>query len=84
MLKEFLITFGWGITGAVTMGFSLILVFYIFSFITRGLDEMKELKKGNIAVGIMVGALMLATGIVIAACVLPNLAEVVSVTGVGK
>lgn len=56
---------GWAIVSAFAMGVSLGIVTRIFDAFTPGLDEIDELRKGNVAVGIMMGCVILATGIVI-------------------
>ena len=43
--------------------------FKVFEFITPKLDVEKKLQEGNIAVGIMVGALLLAIGVIIAVAI---------------
>lgn len=69
MFQEYLITFYWGITGAITMGVSLAILLGVFTILTPKLKEWEELKKGNVAVGIVVGSVLIAAGIVIAACI---------------
>jgi uncharacterized membrane protein YjfL (UPF0719 family) len=41
------------------------LAFYLFQWFTRGLDEWEELRQGNVAVGIVLGAIVLAVAIVL-------------------
>jgi uncharacterized membrane protein YjfL (UPF0719 family) len=41
------------------------LAFYLFQWFTRGLDEWEELRQGNPAVGIVLGAIVLAVAIVL-------------------
>lgn len=57
--------FGWTLVSALAMGVSLGIVTKIFDAFTPGLDEIDELRKGNVAVGIVLAAVILATGIVI-------------------
>lgn len=57
--------FAWTLAAALAMGLSLGIVTKIFAALTPGLDEMDELRKGNVAVGIVLGAVVIATGIVI-------------------
>lgn len=57
--------FVWALTAALAMGVSLGIVIKIFDAFTPGLDEIDELRKGNVAVAIVLGAVVLATGIVI-------------------
>jgi putative membrane protein len=47
----------------------LALGFKVFERITPKLDVEEQLKAGNMAVGVMVAAVMLAIGIVVAVCV---------------
>lgn len=57
--------FAWTIAAALAMGVSLGIVIKIFDAFTPGLDEVEELRKGNVAVGVVMAAVVLATGIVI-------------------
>ncbi|MBN1657350.1 MAG: DUF350 domain-containing protein [Anaerolineae bacterium] len=41
------------------------LAFYLFQWFTRGLDEWQALREGNAAVGLVVGALVVAVAIVL-------------------
>ncbi|MBS2036162.1 DUF350 domain-containing protein [bacterium] len=57
--------FAWTLVSALAMGVSLGIVIKIFDAFTPGLNEIEELRKGNVAVGIVLAAVILATGIVI-------------------
>jgi len=65
ILKQYLITFGWAITGAVSMAIGLGVMLKIFSFMTK-VDEWEQIEKGNVAVAIILGAVVLGTSLVIA------------------
>jgi uncharacterized membrane protein YjfL (UPF0719 family) len=41
------------------------LAFYLFQWFTRGLDEWEELRRGNAAVGIVLGAIVVSVAIVL-------------------
>jgi uncharacterized membrane protein YjfL (UPF0719 family) len=41
------------------------LAFYLFQWFTRGLDEWEELRRGNAAVGIVLGAVVVSVAIVL-------------------
>lgn len=41
------------------------LAFYLFQWFTRGLDEWEELRRGNTAVGVVLGAIVVAVAIVL-------------------
>ena len=41
------------------------MAFYLFQWFTRNLDEWEELRRGNTAVGIVLGALMIAVAVVL-------------------
>lgn len=57
--------FAWTLVSALAMGVALGIVTKIFDAFTPGLDEIEELRKGNVAVGIVLAAVILATGLVI-------------------
>lgn len=58
-------SFAWALLSALAMGVSLGVVIKIFDIFTPGLNEVEELRKGNVAVGIVLGAVVVATGLVI-------------------
>ncbi len=64
IFTQYFITFGWAITGAISMAVSLGLLVKIFSFITP-IDEWDEIRKGNMAVAVVLAAVVLGTALVI-------------------
>ena len=64
IFTQYLITFGWAITGAISMAVALGIVVKIFSFITP-IDEWEELRKGNMAVGLVMAAVVIGAALVI-------------------
>ena len=60
------ITFGWAIVGSVSMGIGVFLALKIFTIATRDVDEWKLIKEGNIAMAIILAALILSVGFVVA------------------
>ncbi len=48
------------ILGLVVAMFSIYMGLKLFDKITKNIDEMKELKKGNVAVGILLGAVIIS------------------------
>lgn len=72
LFSQYFITFGWGITGAVTMAVALPLLLTVFSKFTP-LDEWEEIKKGNMGVAIIVAALIIGFAIVMGFSIVPSL-----------
>lgn len=72
VLLQYLITLGWALTGAISMAIGLALAMRIFTALTPGINEVEELKKGNISVAIVLAAAILAMGIVVAITVMPE------------
>jgi len=70
MLQQYLITFGWAITGAISMAIALSILVVIFSRITP-INEWEEIKKGNISVAIILAAVIIGTALVIGLIVMP-------------
>ena len=64
ILIQYLITFGWALTGAISMAIALSILLKIFSWITP-IDEWKEIEKGNISVAIVLASVILGTAMVI-------------------
>lgn len=75
VLFQYLVTLGWAITGAVAMGIGLGVALKVFTVLTPRIDEMEELKKGNIGVAILMAAVVLATAVVVAVTVMPEAAR---------
>lgn len=64
ILQQYLITFGWAITGAISMGVALSILVKIFSWVSP-IDDWAEIKNGNIASAIVLGSVILGGAIVI-------------------
>ena len=72
---QYLVTIGWALAGAIAMGIGLGVALRVFTALTPNLNEMEELRKGNWAVAIVLAAVILAMGIVIAITILPETAR---------
>jgi uncharacterized membrane protein YjfL (UPF0719 family) len=70
ILSQFLLALGWGLVGAVTMAVSLVLLLKVFTWLTP-LDEWAELRNGNLAIAIVLGAVILAFALVVGAAMVP-------------
>lgn len=64
ILEQYLITFGWAVTGAISMAVALSILVKIFSWITP-IDEWEEIKRGNIGVAIILTAVIIGTALVV-------------------
>lgn len=71
ILMQYLITFGWGITGAITMAVALPILLWVFDKFTP-INEWEEIKKGNIGVAIIVAVLIISFSIVMAVSIFPG------------
>lgn len=70
ILQQYLITFGWAVTGAISMAVALSILVKIFSWITP-IDEWEEIKKGNTGVAIIVASIIIGTALVVGLTVMP-------------
>jgi uncharacterized membrane protein YjfL (UPF0719 family) len=70
ILKQYFITFGWAITGAISMAMALGILVKVFSWITP-IDEWEEIKKGNMGVAIIIASIIIGTALVIGLTVMP-------------
>jgi uncharacterized membrane protein YjfL (UPF0719 family) len=70
IITQYLITVGWGITGAISMALSLSILVWAFSKVTP-IDEWEEIKKGNMAVALIIAAVIIGGAFVIGQTVLP-------------
>ncbi len=68
---DYVITFGWAVVGSLSMGFGLLLTLGIFSFFTKDLDEQAEIKKGNMAVALVLASVVLACAWVVSSVIRP-------------
>jgi uncharacterized membrane protein YjfL (UPF0719 family) len=70
ILIDYLKLIGWGAVGIVTMAFSLWILLSLFTWLTP-VDEWDELKKGNLAIAIVMAAVIIGFALVIAAAIAP-------------
>ncbi|GEM_PF-1352403 len=66
VLRAYAITFGWALVGSVSMGLGVIITLKLFTVCTRNVDEWALIKAGNIPMAIILAALILSLGIVVA------------------
>lgn len=70
ILKQYLITFGWALTGAISMAISLGLMLKIFSWITP-INEWEEIKNKNWGVVALLAIVIISTTAVIIVTIMP-------------
>lgn len=71
VFTQYLIALGWAITGAISMAISLAILIKLFSLLTP-IDEWQEIRQKNYAVAIILAAVIIAFGIVVAVAILPS------------
>lgn len=71
LLHNIILLFAYGLSGALVMAVSLALLMKVWDWITP-INEWEELKKGNIAVAIVTGAVIVSLAIIIASAVSPG------------
>ena len=71
IVRAYLITFGWAIVGSVSMGLGIIIALKMFNISTPKVDEWELIKNGNIAMAIIMAAVVISLGLVIASAVHP-------------
>ena len=71
ILLAYLVTFGWAIVGSVAMGLGIIIAIKLFDLSTRGVDEWQLIREGNMAMAVVLAAVILALGLVVSAVVQP-------------
>ena len=69
ILQAYLITFGWAITGSVSMGIGLIIAIKLFDLSTTKVDEWALVKEGNIPIAMILSSVILAVGYVVGAAI---------------
>ena len=70
IIIDYLKLIGWGAVGIVTMAFSLWILLSLFTWLTP-VDEWDELKKGNLAIAIVMAAVIIGFALVISAAIAP-------------
>jgi len=68
---DYLKALGWGAVGVLTMALSLWVLLLVFTWLTP-VDEWDELKKGNLAIAIVMGSVVIGFALVIAAALAPG------------
>lgn len=63
--QAYLVTFGWAMTGDVSMALGNIILLKVFDLSTPMVDEWQLIKEGNVAMAIIFGSMVLALGFVI-------------------
>jgi len=71
ILWAYLITFGWAIVGSVSMGLGIIITLKLFALSTREVDEWELIKQGNLAMSIIIAAVIISLGLVVSSAVHP-------------
>ncbi len=71
ILRAYLVTFGWAIVGSVAMGVGIIITLKLFDLSTRKVDEWELVKQGNMAMAVIIAAVIIALGIVVSAAIHP-------------
>ena len=69
ILKAYAITLGWALVGSIGMGVGIVIALKLFTMSTRDVDEWALIKSGNIPMGIILAAVVLSIGIVIASAI---------------
>ncbi len=68
ILTQYLLALGWGVVGAVAMALSLVVLLKVFTWLTP-VDEWAELRNGNLGIAIVMGAVIIAFGLVVGAAI---------------
>ena len=70
IIVEYLKLIGWGAVGIFTMAISLWILLLVFTWLTP-VDEWDELKKGNLAIAIVMAAVIIGFALVISSAIAP-------------
>jgi uncharacterized membrane protein YjfL (UPF0719 family) len=70
ILIDYLKLIGWGAVGIVTMAVSLWILLMLFTWLTP-VDEWDELKKGNVAIAIVMASVIIGFALVISSAIAP-------------
>jgi uncharacterized membrane protein YjfL (UPF0719 family) len=70
IIIEYLKLIGWGVVGIFTMALSLWVLLWVFTWLTP-VDEWDELKKGNVAIAIVMASVIIGFALVISSAIAP-------------
>lgn len=70
ILIDYLKLIGWGVVGILTMALSLWVLLSVFTWLTP-VDEWDELKKGNLAVALVMASVIIGFALVISSAIAP-------------
>ncbi len=70
ILKQYLIMFGWALTGAISMAVSLGIMLKVFDWFTP-INEWQEVKDKNLGVVIILSVVIISTAIIIGLSIMP-------------
>jgi uncharacterized membrane protein YjfL (UPF0719 family) len=71
IVYAYLITFGWALVGSISMGLGIIITLKLFDLSTRNVDEWELIKQGNMAMAVILAAVVISLGIVVSAAIHP-------------
>lgn len=69
LLYAYGVTFGWAIVGSIAMGLGIIIALKMFDLSTRNVDEWELIKQGNMAMAVILGAVVISLGLVISSAI---------------
>lgn len=64
-LWQFARSFGWALVAAVSFAVAMGLAIKVFDWLSKGIDEWEEIRKGNWGVAMILTAMILSVGIVL-------------------
>jgi uncharacterized membrane protein YjfL (UPF0719 family) len=70
VLADYGTAIGWGIVGAISMAAGLAILLKVFDWLTP-INEWAEVQKGNMAVAIIMAAVIVALGIAVGFAIMP-------------
>ena len=71
ILSAYVITFGWALVGSISMGLGLAVMLFVFTHLTPQVDEWKLIREGSIPMAMIMAAVIIACGIVVASAIRP-------------
>jgi len=65
VLQSYAVLFGCALVGAVSFGIAIIIMLKFFTWATVEIDEWEEVKKGNMSIAVILGAVIIGASIVV-------------------
>jgi len=65
VLQSYAVMFGCALVGAISFGIAVLIMLKFFTWATVEIDEWEEVKKGNMSIAVILGAVIIGASVVV-------------------